>query len=315
MSSIDNSYLFNGGISGHIYGRIEGKDVNSSSASVIQVDEESAVQINLSKEAQATLDKIDKITEQLRYIEKTLGYNELTTAEQKQIQEIAERLDQLHGFNIAETSETYLSLGDERSDANALLQTLNALTSQSEMSEEDQAKIDEIVEQLNKLFTSGSQYARHSFSNISNEQLNEISGLFLDLASATTGLEENAVTKENLSKAADISLQIDTFFNSNGTLNEAKEMTSAEKSEVKNLLAELDNIVDAQETETLSSKIQQIVAETKLNFLQIIMGKGKNSNSNDFVNPLINDEIKYSSYAVQQAQNIIDAYNANKLED
>lgn len=313
MSSIDNAYLFNSGVSSHIYNRIEGKEVDANTATVVQIDEESAVQVSLSKEAQETLAKIDLITEQLRYIEKTVGYNELTLDEQREIQAIATRLDKLHGFNVAQTSESYLNFGsDARINSDDLFKELQTLTAQEELTAAEQGRIEDIVNELNTLFTSGSKYAQHSFNNLTNDQLGEISSLFIELGSATVGLDKNNVSEENLQKAADISVKIDNFFKESGTLNEAKELSTSEKAEVRALLDRLDEMVESQESETLSTKVQQIVAQAQLSYLHIITGKGFNDN-NDFVNPLVKNDSGFTSYAAQQAQGIIDAYNANKL--
>tara|TARA_R110000868_G_scaffold262401_2_gene521085 strand:+ start:64525 stop:65469 length:945 start_codon:yes stop_codon:yes gene_type:complete len=312
-NTINNYGVLNNGASSHLFNRLNGKDASAQSAVVVQNSDGDSVNVSISPEARQTLEKIDSITEELRYIEKQLGNVNFSQNDKNRISEIAEKLDVLHGYNLVETSESYLFLGAQnRPVADTLMHELNTLLSQEEITTEDQTRINDITAELDGMLTSGDKFANHSLQGLSNEQLKEVSNLFINLAEVTKGIEDDKLSDAQMKAATNLSLEIDKIFNEHAALNPAKTLDEDEQSNVNALLQELDLIIEKNGSNGVAEKMRQMAQQTSLNFIQILNGK-KASTSNIFTSASSEQSYSSSSRTMIEAQRMIDAYSANQL--
>lgn len=302
--------------SSHLYDRLNGKQVNASTASTITTDAGESVTVSISPEAQKTLSQIDKITENLRFIEAQFGEVHFSDADIERINNIGEELDIVYGFNQVATSESYLYLENKsKGTANDLFTELNNLLTADEITEENQKRIEEIITELDTLLSSEKTHAAYKLEGLNNETLAEISTLFIALGEATKGIEQNELSESQLKQSSDISLQIDEILTEHAELNPAKELSRDDKKEVQSLLNELDVILQKNGSQGVSAKLNQIIEQTSLSFIQILGGKkadnflmgsmnssGSNANEGDLLS--ISNSKEY--VAAQQA---INAYN------
>lgn len=302
--------------SSHLYDRLNGKQVNASTASTITTDAGESVTVSISPEAQKTLSQIDKITENLRFIEAQFGEVHFSDTDIERINNIGEELDIVYGFNQVATSESYLYLENKsKGTANDLFTELNNLLTADEITDENQKRIEEIVTELDALLSSEKTHAAYNLEGLNNETLAEISSLFIELGEATKGIEQNELSESQLKQSSDISLQIDEILTEHAELNPAKELSRDDKKEVQSLLNELDVILQKNGSQGVSAKLNQIIEQTSLSFIQILGGKkadnflmgsmnssGSNANEEDLLS--ISNSKEY--VAAQQA---INAYN------
>ncbi|MFT7144201.1 MAG: hypothetical protein ACI8QY_000249, partial [bacterium] len=276
-STIEGYGILNNGTSSHLYDRLNGKDVSASSATIVENTDGESVRVSISPEAKSTLEKIDALTEELRYIENQLGEMNFSATDKSRISEIAGELDKLHGYNLAQTSESYLFLGEiTRPQADALFTELDQLLSADDILSEDQTPIDTIILELDNILTSGDKYASHSLQGLDNSKLKEVTNLFITLAATTKGIEDNNLSDRELQAASDISVQIDTVLNAHANLTPAKNMTTTDENNVNALLKELDGILEKNSSLGVSEKLRQMTQQTSLSFIQIINGKKSN---------------------------------------
>ena len=260
--------------SSHLYNRLNGKQVNASTASTITTDAGESVTVSISPEAQKTLSQIDKITENLRFIEAQFGEVHFSDADIDRINNIGEELDIVYGFNQVATSESYLYLENKsKGTANDLFTELNNILSTEEINEANQNRIEEIVTELDTLLSSEKTHAAYKLEGLNNEILTEVSALFIELGEATKGIEQNELSERQLKQSSDISLQIDEILTEHAALNPAKELLRDDKKEVQSLLNELDVILQKNGSKGVSAKLNQIIEQTSLSFIQILGGK------------------------------------------
>ena len=302
--------------SSHLCGRLNGKPVNANTASTITTDTGESVRVSISPEAQKTLNQIDKITENIRFIEAQFGEVHSSDADIERINNIGEELDIVYGFNQVTTSESYLYLEkDSKNKANDLFTELNNILSTEEINEANQNRIEEIVTDLDSLLSSEKTHAAYQLEGLSHENLAEVSSLFIQLSEATKGIEQNELSESQLKQSSDISLQIDDILSENAELNPAKELSRDDKKEVQSLLTELDNILQKNGSKGVSAKLNQIIEQTSLSFIQILGGKKADNFLMGSMNPSSSNANEEDLLSISNskeyvaAQQAINAYN------
>lgn len=313
MSTTINNYdTLSNGASSHLYNRLNGKEATVNTATVVENSEGESVNVSISPEARKTLERIDAITNDLRLIEAQFGEVAFSTADKERVTEIANKLDKLHGYNTAETSESYLFLGSEaRPKADALFENLNSLLNSADITSEIQIEIDAIVEELDTLLAEENMHATHTLQGLGNTKLQEVSQLFINLASVTQGIENDNLTESQLQNAKDISINIDNMLNEFAPKAQTKIITNVEKNEVNALLQELDTMLEKNSQQGVSQKMFEMTQQTSLSFLQMISGK-KSTTADIFSSSSSGNTHTSSSRSMIEAQRMIDAYSSNQ---